>query len=113
MYIAVPRAGGLPDVNVNKFDIYCYVGLCPAMRCPTPLMIPQKLEVHTKELYWSGDYSSMALAARLATAATSAAPFPEPSSDSMKDTLQLGARSFSVFWRLVEKLGRTGGESEG
>lgn len=51
MYIAVPRAGGLPDVNVNKFDIYCYVGLCPAMRYPTPLMIPQKLEVHTKELY--------------------------------------------------------------
>lgn len=40
MYIAVPRAGGLPDVNVNKFDIYCYVGLSPAMRCPTPLRIP-------------------------------------------------------------------------
>lgn len=111
MYIAVPRAGGLPDVNVNKFDIYCYVGLCSAVHCPTPLMIPQKLEVHTKELYWGGAYS-MALAARLATAATSAAPFPEPSSDSRKDTLQLGARSFSVFWRLSEKLGRTGGESE-
>lgn len=53
MYIAVPRAGGLPDLNVNKFDIYCYVGLCPAVHCPQALPVsPQEAEVWRKALYW-------------------------------------------------------------
>lgn len=118
MYIAVPRAGGLPDVNVNKFDIYCYVGLYPAMRCPPhPRVSPQESEVRSKALYWGDSGGSggrpQGSAPRHATAATSAAPFPEPSSDCRKVTVQLGARSRSICWRCWEKLGRTGGEGEG
>lgn len=100
MYIAVPRAGGLPDVNVNKFDIYCYVGLYPAVRHPPHRVPPQESEVRSKALYW-GDSGGCprGSATRQATAATSAAPFPEPSSDCRKVTVQLGARSRSICWR--------------
>lgn len=48
---------------------------------------------------------------RQPTAVMRAAPFPLPSSESRKFTSHLGARSFTVCWKMREKL--RGGEGQG
>lgn len=92
-------------MNVNKFDIYCYAGLCAVPRSRNTH--PRDSQVQSKAFY-CGEQGS---ASRHVTAATSAAPFPEPSSDCRKVTSQRGANSRSICWRFCEKLwGRTGAE---